>query len=403
MLRFALRNLFRQGLRTSLTLAAIAFGVAALIVSGGFLNDLLIQLGEATIHSQTGHLQVAKRGYFASGATAPERYRFPDEQHARAIMLAQPGVRDVLGRVRFSGLISNGRADWPIVGEGIEPGKETRLGTYMQIVAGRTLDDRSRFGVMVGEGVADALRLHPGDHVTLLANTDQGALNSVDLDVLGVFRTYSRDYDARAVRISFEAAKDLLGTDATSVLVASLDRTEDTDSVASALRRRFAGRPVDVKTWIQLNDFYEKTVDLYRQQFGILQAIMLVMVLLGVANSVNMSMFERVGEFGTMRALGNRPRRVFGQIVVEGTVLGTLGAALGAGIGIGMAIALSAIGIPMPPPPNANLGYVATIRVVPMVIVQACFAGFAAAVIASLVPARRLSRMPIVDALRANV
>jgi len=402
-LRFALRNLFRQGLRTSLTLAAIAFGVAALIVSGGFFRDLLIQLGEATIHSQTGHLQVAKRGYFTSGAAAPERYRFPDQQHARAIMLAQPGVRDVLARVRFSGLISNGRADWPIIGEGIEPDKETRLGTYLQIVAGRALDDRSRFGVMVGEGVADALKLRPGDHVTLLANTDQGALNSVDLDVLGVFRTYSRDYDARAVRISFEAAKDLLGTDATSVLVASLDRTEDTDSVATALRSRFAGRPVEVKTWVELNDFYEKTVDLYRQQFGILQAIMLVMVLLGVANSVNMSMFERVGEFGTMRALGNRSRHVFGQIVVEGAVLGAIGAALGAGIGIGVALALSAIGIPMPPPPNANLGYVATIRVVPRIVGEACLAGFAAAVIASLVPARRLSRMPVVEALRANV
>src|SRR5438045_3193307 len=57
MLRLAVRNLMRQKLRTTITIAAIAFGVAALILSGGFVRDMFIQLGEALIHSQSGHLQ----------------------------------------------------------------------------------------------------------------------------------------------------------------------------------------------------------------------------------------------------------------------------------------------------------------------------------------------------------
>ena len=81
-IRLALRNLARQRMRTGVTLAAIAFGVAALIVTGGFVEDIFIQLGEALIHSQSGHLQVAERGYFEGGTRTPERFQIRDPDRA---------------------------------------------------------------------------------------------------------------------------------------------------------------------------------------------------------------------------------------------------------------------------------------------------------------------------------
>ena len=60
-----------------------------------------------------------------------------------------------------------------------------------------------------------------------------------------------------------------------------------------------------------------------------LRFIILVMVLLSVANSVNMSLFERIGEFGTMRAVGDRGRKIFALVVTEGALLGLIGALLG--------------------------------------------------------------------------
>ena len=127
------------------------------------------------------------------------------------------------------------------------------------------------------------------------------------------------------------------------------------------------------------------------------------MVLLSVANSVNMSVFERIGEFGTMRSLGNRNRQVIALVLTEGTILGCIGAALGVALGAVLALVISAIGIPMPPPPNANLGYTAAIRVVPSVLAMAFFVGLIATTLAGVLPAWRVSRTPVVDALRANV
>jgi putative ABC transport system permease protein len=127
------------------------------------------------------------------------------------------------------------------------------------------------------------------------------------------------------------------------------------------------------------------------------------MVLLSVTNSVNMSVFERVGEFGTMMSLGNRSGEVFQLIVTESVILGLIGSGLGVMLGVALALVISAVGIPMPPPPNANVGYTAHIQIIPSSLLVAFAIGFSATVAASILPAKRVCRTPVVDALRQNI
>jgi putative ABC transport system permease protein len=201
------------------------------------------------------------------------------------------------------------------------------------------------------------------------------------------------------VRIPLGPAQELLGTAGANLLVISLKQTRDTDTAHQAIRALLP-TGLDVRNWRQLSDFYEKTLSLYDRQFGVLQLIILFMVLLSVANTVNMSAFERMPEFGTMQALGNSRRQVFSLILVENCLLGVIGASVGVLVGIGLALIISAIGIPMPPPPNANLGYTAFIRVDFPTAASAFVVGLLATALAALFPARRVSTTPIVDALR---
>ena len=403
MFKLALRNIFRQMGRTAITLAAIVFGVIGLILSGGFVRDITYQLGEALIHSQSGHLQVSRAGYFTHGSRSPEKYRIEKAGVIMQKIAAMPEVDAVMARTNFAGLLNNGRTDWPIIGEGVEPDKEAKLGSFMQISEGRQLTDKDNFGLTLGQGVAHALNVKPGDRVSLLLNTAEGALNNMDFEVVGVFQSFSKDYDARAVRISLPAAQELLGSAGVNGLVLSLKNTAYTDSVAAKLRAMLPAADYETRTWIQLNDFYEKTIALYDQQFGFLQLIILAMVLLSVANTVNMSVFERVGEFGTMMSLGNRRGDVFRLVLAENALLGLIGSGLGVVLGILLALAISVVGIPMPPPPNANIGYTAFIRIVPLVVAGSFAVGWVATILAALLPAVRVTRIPVVDALRQNV
>ena len=402
MFKLALRNVFRQKLHTAMTLAAIVCGVAGLILAGGWVNDVFVQLAEALIHSQSGHMQVYKKGFYDAGSRMPEKYLIATPNAVKQRIAGVKGVDDVMARLIFSGLLNNGRSDLPIIGEGIEPDQEALLGSFVSITAGRQLEDKDAFGIVLGHGVAQGLKLKPGDHVTLLANALEGALNSMDFEVIGIFQSYSKDYDARAVRIPLAAAQELLGTQGANALVISLQKTSDTDRIATALKEQPVVSGLEVKTWVELNDYYEKVVELYQRQFGVLQLIILVMVLLSVVNSVNMSVFERVGEFGTMMALGNRSSHVFWLILTESVLLGLIGSCLGVGVGVLLALAISYVGIPMPPPPNANLGYTAHIQIIPSVLLMSCAIGFGATVLAAILPARHVSRTPVVEALRQN-
>ncbi|KAA3650442.1 MAG: ABC transporter permease [Proteobacteria bacterium] len=402
LIKLALRNVLRQKVRTGMTLLAIVFGVAGLIVSGGFVADIFVQLGEAIIHSQTGHFQVFKKGYLEQGTRHPERFLIAEPVSVVQSLEGAPQVSGVTSRLSFSGLLNNGKRDLAIVGEGIEPRKEAQLGSYLTITAGRQLDDSDTFGMTVGQGVAQALGLKAGDRVTLVMNTAGGALNTLDMELVGVFQSFSKDFDARTVRIPLHAAQQLMLTNGANLLVVSLHRTDDTDAAYAALRTRLAPG-LDIRSWRELSDFFDKTVQLYDRQFGILQLIILAMVLLSVVNSVNMSVFERQAEFGTMLALGNRPPDIFRLLLVENAILGLIGATLGVLIGIAVALGVSAIGIPMPPPPNANLGYVAFIRIVPTTVASAFLIGLVATVLAAIFPARRVASTQIVDALRQGV
>jgi putative ABC transport system permease protein len=402
MYSLALRNVFRQKLHTAMTSAAIICGVAGLIVTGGWVNDVFVQLSEALIHSQSGHLQVYKTGFFAEGSRKPEKYLIDASDTAKQQITADADVANVMARLYFSGLLNNGRSDVPIIGEGVEAGPEAVLGSSVSITSGRHLNDKDVFGVMLGYGVAQGLKLKPGDHVTLLANVLEGALNSIDLEVVGVFQSFSNDYDARAIKIPLAAAQELLGTQGVNAFVITLHKTENTDLVNARLAAQLGKSGLEVKTWIELNDFYEKTVELYKSQFGILQLVILVMVLLSVANSVNMSIFDRTGEFGTMMALGNHRRYIFRLIVIESIFLGAIGSLLGLVLGVALAFVISAIGIPMPPPPNANVGYTAHIQIIPHVLLAACATGIGATILAAILPARHISRTKIVEALKQN-
>lgn len=402
LIKLALRNIVRQKIRTAMALAAVIFGVTGLIVSGGFVQDIFVQLGEAIIHSQTGHIQIFRRDFLERGMRQPERFLIESPDRLGARLAAAPGVTEVAARLNFSGLLNNGRRDLAIIGEGIEASKEARLGGYLKVIAGRQLSDEDTFGMMVGQGVAAALGLSVGDLATVIVNTSDGALNTLDLEVIGVFQSFSNDFDSRAIRIPLRSAQDLLLTEGANLMVISLKETAQTDAVHARLLPLLPS-DIEARTWYQLSDFYEKAVQLYDRQFGVLQLIILFMVLLSVANTVNMGVAERLSEFGTLQALGNSRQQVFRLILFENVLLGAIGAAGGLVIGLLAAETISTIGIPMPAPPNSNQGYTAHIQLDVWTSLKAVAIGFSSAALASLLPARRVSRTPIVDALHHSI
>ena len=104
-LRLALRNVFRNRVRTLVALLAIASGCAALIVNGGVIYNIFAELREDAIRGRHGHLQVYRNGYSENHRRQPGRYLIPREETERVLQLLaeQEHVERVTRRRNFSG------------------------------------------------------------------------------------------------------------------------------------------------------------------------------------------------------------------------------------------------------------------------------------------------------------
>ena len=184
--------------------------------------------------------------------------------------------------------------------------------------------------------------------------------------------------------------------------VALLDDTAATDRAVEAFRTRLATDAFEVVPWHRLADFYNKTVDLFSRQVGVVRLLIALIVVLSISNTLSMSVIERTSEIGTMMALGVRRRAVLQLFVTEGAMLGLAGGLVGIVLGWLLATLISAIGIPMPPPPGMARGYVGAIALTPALVGDGMLLAFGTTLLASIAPAWKASRMNIVDALRQS-
>lgn len=395
------RNLLRQRGRTALAVASLAGGVIALLLAGGFMEWIFWIIRESTIQSRLGHVQVVRVGYGQSGLADPFAYLLPDQADELTYLERLPQVRVVAPRLNFGGLVSHGEQTVSFIGEGVDPARETVLSKYVIVTAGRSLTEGAQ-EVFMGEGLAASLGVHPGDSVVLLATPQGGGMQAVEARVCGLFYSATKAYDDSALRVSLGLAQKLLRVRGAHQWVMLLKNTEDTETVVKALRARYrqAGTGFEVVPWYDLADFYKKTVTLFSRQMQVLWLMIALVIVLGISTLLIRGVIERTGEIGTMLALGIRRRQVLGLFLMEGAMLGLIGATLGVLIGLPLAWGISAVGIPMPPPPGMNRGFTGQILITLPLLTQAITLALGTALLASVYPAFKASRMRIVDALR---
>ncbi|HEX6738551.1 MAG TPA: FtsX-like permease family protein [Vicinamibacteria bacterium] len=399
-LLIAFRNIFRNTRRTALTVLVISFGAVALILSGGFFVYNFDGLRETTIRNGLGHLQIHSERYLAEGEERPLLNGLPNYAALQQWLESQPHVFATTGQIDFVGLISNGEKSEAFLGTGVDPEQETRMGFSMNLKEGEPLGAEDE--ALLGTGLAASLKVHPGDVLTVMGTTSDGALNAVDVKVVGMYSVGIKEFDARALKVSLGTAQRLLNTDRVTKVIVKLDSTRNTEPVREALVAAGLGPQgggLRVRPWHELAVFYKQVVLLYNAIFLFLGVIIFILVVLSSSNTMMMSVFERVREIGTLMAFGTRRRQVLAIFVLEGAVLGVLGGLCGLAISYGLIQLINHAGLTMPPPPSFSTGFPLLVKPVPALF-AAVFALIVAVLTASAVaPAWRGARLRIVDAL----
>ena len=397
------KNVLRQVGRTSAALTAVVFGVVSMILAAGFI-DWNLEFGrDHSIESQLGHLQVMRPGFLELGRSDPHAYLLPARAATDlADLHALPGYRVDAPRLLISGLASSGDITLSFIGEGVDPAAEAILSASLRFPEGRNLLPDEPNTVIVGSGLAENLQTGLGDLLVLIANTEAGGISAVEARVVGIFESIFKAYDDVALRIPLALSRELMRSEGEHLRLVLLERIDQTEAAVEQLRGSLPADHYQVVPWQDMSDFYNKSVELFSKQVGVIYLIIGVIIVLAISNTMTMAVMERVGEIGTLMALGNRRRDILGIFLAEGCILGLLGAGVGLVLGILLGLLISAIGIPMPPGPVMAWGYEAGILLSVENLGKAAIIALVTTVLASIYPAWKASRLAIVDALRTR-
>lgn len=398
----AVRNLLRQKRRTALLGTVVAFGFAAFALAGGFIAQTFEALKEGSIRS-VGHLQIVDRRALSGNEETTLEHGLPEAERARAIASRDPAVSAVLPRIEFVGLASNGARSVPFLGIGVDPEPEaaaTRV--HELIVEGRYLSGDGGDGVVLGSGLARSLAVKTGDSVTLIATTPEGALNAVDAVVVGLADVQIKELNDRYLVGSIGLVSNLLQSPGTvSKLIVFCKPGSDEMAAGRRLTAALnaAGFAVATRHWKELASFYGQVKLLYIGIFGFVGGVLVIIVILAAAIVMTMAVTERTREIGTLRAMGTRPSAVRRLFLAEGLLIAVAGCLAGAVLALVIRSVLNASGIILPPPPGATHGMPINVRFYPLAYAAGLLAMVVTIVIAAYFPARRASRISIVEAL----
>lgn len=344
----AWRNLWRNRRRTWLTAGAIAFSTILLvgwvpIQFGAY--DIMIN---ATLRVFPGHAQIQRPGY-------QEKQKIHNAID-NAEMLAQSlrsndQYTGVAVRAQGFALLSSGTRSYGAQVVGVEPEYEGGTSTIPGLVKqGRYLSSIDAQEIVIGSALARNLKIKIGDEVTLLGGGKDGSIAATILPVVGIFKSGSQDLDRFFSEIPLHTFQDVfsMGNSAHSIAVVSKN-VEQQPQLLAALNSAIDDRnDVVVLGWEQLAPGMKEAIQIDKVSGFIFLGILIAIVVFSILNTFLMSVLERTREFGLMLALGSRPKRIAGLVMLESALLTLIGLVIGFVIGTALVYWAHVVGIHYP-------------------------------------------------------
>jgi len=346
----AWRSILRHARRTIVTVSALVVGLAGMVVFQGFLGQMMQGFRDGTILSGLGHLQVAASSqYFVDGEFNPFAYGLADSANLEASLEKQPGVSAVFPSTGFVAVAGLGDQSAtllvkayppdrmyfaPTSGIVTPPADRFNLGT---LVAGSTLKPHDSDKLVIGETASRVLGAKVGDVVTVMAILPGGNLEGRDFIISGIFSSPGRDKSFAYT--DYQSAADFIRMRAPPVLMVIARDISAVPAIAGSLPRNVAFR-----TWKDLALLYVQVSSILGSFLSVIRAIILLVTLFILANSMNRTVLERMREWGTLRALGTKKRDILFVILWEGCLQGLVGAAAGIAFGFLVSAIIDASG-----------------------------------------------------------
>ncbi|WP_028581811.1 ABC transporter permease [Desulfogranum japonicum] len=408
-IKIAARNLRRYKRRTLLTSMLITLGVVAVVlfisVSGSFKAMMIGQVTD----SMLGHLQIHRKGYVSSIDSLPLNRNLNPKQVAKVKELLDdnPNVEAYSPRIKLGAMFSNYTETTNIRLNAVKPELEMRTAPLLQdrIIQGDKEGLLKKGDILVPELIAKGMKVKVGDGIVLVATNKDGSVNGQAFTVRGILEGISGP-GGRDGFIHLDDARTLLRMENKEIseIAVRLKDMDSLDQVFAQLKASLGGirnkkdQPVfEVHTWEKLSPFSNiaRMIDLMTL---FIKIMLVAIVLVSIMNVMVMAVYERINEIGTIAAIGTSPGRILWLFLTEGLLLGVFGTLIGILVSLLCIWAMNLVKISFDFGRQQGLILEPSIQMGDLLMIAGIVIGIA--VIGSLQPAWKASKMDPIDALR---
>lgn len=312
-LSMAWRNVFRYWSRSLITTTAMAFAGFIMILFASLMAGMAQTSERNAVAMNLGDIQIHAPGYRED----PDLYNRIEHADPLLLSIRQHGYT-ASGRLYAFGLAAAGSASAGVELRGINvQAEKTVTEIHQHVLHGQWLDAADPNGVVIGRKLARTLGIHPGGEIVFLGQAADGSMANELYHVRGILKSVADNIDRSGLYMNETAFRQLmqLPEGVHEIAVLRTDRSRDLDHAASEIATLAA--PNEALSWRLLMPIIASLLDMMDSQLIIMLLITYTAVATVILNAILMSVFERIREFGIMKAIGTPPTQVAALIFLE--------------------------------------------------------------------------------------
>jgi len=331
--KLAWRNVWKNKRRTVLTLLTIVIGCGMIIFMNAIATGGHEQMITDTVEINTGHIQIHEKGFWENQSID---YAFVPDDDMLNMLTKDERIAAITKRVNAGALLSFGNNTYAAMVQAVDPEYEKRVTIIHEkiIEGGRYLNSDDRTGIVVGRVLAKNLGVGVGDEVSMISQGFDGSIAADNLKILGLFDTGNPELDQALVIMPLARAMEtftMMGY--INSIAVKLKGVDDMSSVRNDIIKSTDAEEIEVMGWDDLMPELVQFIIMDDAGAYITDFILLMIVAFGILNTIQMSVYERIREFGVMLAIGTRPSQVRAMILYESVYISLIGIALGLALG----------------------------------------------------------------------
>ena len=346
-LKIAFRNIFRQKRRTILTALAMIVGFTLSSVFIGWSDGAYGNIIAMFTRNRIGHIQVHREGYLDK----PSLYKTISEYSAvgKAIQTIA-GVEAWTPRVFGAGLGSVDEKSTTVQIFGIDVARETKATQFdKKVIEGRVLDKTPSHEAVIGKGLATTLSATLGSEIVIFSQGADGSIANDVYTIVGIVESSDDTTDRMTCYLKLEDAQELFVLEGRiHEIVVTVSRVNQVPKITRAIETRLNDSTLHVAPWQEVAKSFYRAMQVDKQGDAIGRIVIMLIVAIGVLNTVLMSVLERTREYGVLKAVGTKPTQIFRLVICEVFIIALGSICVGALLGVLTNYLLSIYGITLP-------------------------------------------------------